>query len=38
MFSGETDENNAFLDIQAGSGGTEAQTGRKCYCECIYMG
>ena len=25
MFSGETDEANAFLDIQAGSGGTEAQ-------------
>ena len=25
MFSGETDYNNAFLDIQAGSGGTEAQ-------------
>ena len=25
MFSGETDENNAFLDIQSGSGGTEAQ-------------
>ena len=25
MFSGETDENNAYLDIQAGSGGTEAQ-------------
>ena len=25
MFSGETDSNNAFLDIQAGSGGTEAQ-------------
>lgn len=25
MFSGEMDENNAFLDIQAGSGGTEAQ-------------
>jgi peptide chain release factor 2 len=25
MFSGELDENNAFLDIQAGSGGTEAQ-------------
>ena len=25
MFSGETDGNNAFLDIQAGSGGTEAQ-------------
>jgi len=25
MFSGEMDRNNAFLDIQAGSGGTEAQ-------------
>ncbi len=25
MFSGENDENNAYLDIQAGSGGTEAQ-------------
>ncbi|EAR20950.1 hypothetical protein NB231_00155 [Nitrococcus mobilis Nb-231] len=25
MFSGEMDERNAFLDIQAGSGGTEAQ-------------
>ncbi len=25
MFSGRTDANNAFLDIQAGSGGTEAQ-------------
>jgi len=25
MFSGEMDESNAFLDIQAGSGGTEAQ-------------
>ena len=25
MFSGDTDPNNAFLDIQAGSGGTEAQ-------------
>ncbi|MCH9689679.1 MAG: peptide chain release factor 2 [Gammaproteobacteria bacterium] len=25
MFSGELDQNNAFLDIQAGSGGTEAQ-------------
>ncbi|MGB0720917.1 MAG: peptide chain release factor 2 [Gammaproteobacteria bacterium] len=25
MFSGETDGNNAFLDVQAGSGGTEAQ-------------
>ncbi|HWR80299.1 MAG TPA: peptide chain release factor 2 [Pseudomonas sp.] len=25
MFSGEMDQNNAYLDIQAGSGGTEAQ-------------
>jgi peptide chain release factor 2 len=25
MFSGDADPNNAFLDIQAGSGGTEAQ-------------
>ena len=25
MFSGEMDPNDAFLDIQAGSGGTEAQ-------------
>jgi peptide chain release factor 2 len=25
MFAGELDENNAFLDIQSGSGGTEAQ-------------
>ncbi len=25
MFSGELDKNNAFLDIQSGSGGTEAQ-------------
>ena len=25
MFSGEMDANNAFLDIQSGSGGTEAQ-------------
>ena len=25
MFSGEMDEANAFVDIQAGSGGTEAQ-------------
>jgi peptide chain release factor 2 len=25
MFAGETDANNAFVDVQAGSGGTEAQ-------------
>jgi peptide chain release factor 2 len=25
MFSGELDQNNTFLDVQAGSGGTEAQ-------------
>ena len=28
MFSGAMDPNNAFLEIQAGSGGTEAQIGR----------
>lgn len=25
MFSGEVDENNAYMDVQSGSGGTEAQ-------------
>ena len=25
MFSGEMDQNNAYLEIQSGSGGTEAQ-------------
>ena len=25
MFSGEMDANNCYLDIQSGSGGTEAQ-------------
>ena len=25
MFSGEMDSNNAYLDIQSGAGGTEAQ-------------
>ena len=29
MFSGEMDPNNAFLDIQSGSGGTEAQDWAK---------
>ena len=31
MFSGEMDEANAFLDIQAGSGGTEAQDWAEMY-------
>lgn len=30
MFSGKMDGNNAFVDIQAGSGGTEAQIGQRC--------
>jgi len=38
MFSGQMDANNAFLDIQSGSGGTEAQDGRKFYCACFYGG
>jgi peptide chain release factor 2 len=29
MFSGEMDANHAFLDIQSGSGGTEAQDWAK---------
>ena len=40
MFSGEMDASNAFLDIQSGSGGTEAQAGAEMllrmylrYCE-----
>ena len=28
MFSGDMDANNAYLDIQSGAGGTEAQIGR----------
>jgi peptide chain release factor 2 len=28
-------ENNAFLDIQAGAGGTEAQDWARCCCACI---
>ena len=32
MFSGEMDPNNAFLDIQAGSGGTEAQDWAEMLC------
>ena len=38
MFSGEMDEASAYLDIQAGSGGTEAQDWRRCCCECICAG
>ena len=32
MFSGEMDENNAFLEIQSGSGGTEAQDWAEMIC------
>ncbi len=32
MFSGEMDANNAFLEIQAGSGGTEAQDWAEMIC------
>ena len=32
MFSGEMDANNAFLDIQSGSGGTEAQDWAEMVC------
>jgi peptide chain release factor 2 len=30
MFSGEYDSADCYLDIQAGSGGTEARTGPAC--------
>ena len=32
MFSGEMDPNNAFLEIQSGSGGTEAQDWAEMVC------
>ena len=32
MFSGELDQNNAYLEIQAGSGGTEAQDWAEMMC------
>lgn len=32
MFSGEMDESNAYLDIQSGSGGTEAQDWAEMIC------
>ena len=35
MFSGKMDAANSYLDIQSGSGGTEAQDGQKCCFECI---
>ena len=38
MFSGKMDATNAFVDIQAGAGGTEARTGPKCCCACTCAG
>ena len=38
MFSGQMDGANAFVDIQAGAGGTEAQDCRKSCCACICAG
>ena len=38
MFSGQMDGNNAFVDIQAGAGGTEAQVGPRCCCACTCAG
>ena len=35
MFSNPMDPNNCFLDIQAGSGGTEAQDWARCSSACI---
>ena len=38
MFRGEMDAHNAFLDIQAGAGGTEAQDWAQMLCACICAG
>ena len=37
-FSRENDLNNAYLDIQSGSGGTEAQDWAEMLLECIVVG
>jgi peptide chain release factor 2 len=36
MFSNAMDPNNCFVDIQAGSGGTEAQDWAECWNACIF--
>jgi peptide chain release factor 2 len=38
MFSGELDSAAAFVDVQAGAGGTEARTGPKSSCACTCAG
>ncbi len=38
MFAGDMDANNAYLDIQAGSGGPRRRTGRRCCCVCTCAG
>ena len=38
LFRGENDDANAYIDIQSGSGGTEAQDWAECYIECIHVG
>ena len=38
MFSGDMDVNNAYLDIQSGAGGTEAQDWPICCCACNCVG
>lgn len=38
MFSGEMDAQSAFLDIQAGSGGTEAQDWAEMLSACFCAG
>ncbi len=38
LLTGEYDKNNAILTFHAGSGGTEARTGLKCFTECTPVG
>ena len=38
MLSGKEDKLGAIMDINAGAGGTEASTGRRCSCACTHAG
>jgi peptide chain release factor 2 len=38
LLSGEADSNDAYLEVNAGAGGTEARTGPRCCCACMSAG
>jgi protein subunit release factor A len=38
MFRGEMDSHSAFLDMQSGAGGTEAQDWAQMLCACTCAG